>query len=133
MTPLSTTTQKISPKVTNLPNIFLTKHEIEILKLELFFKPTLKQNIYELERDIFHFIRKLRLTYHFRDSTYEHKSIIKNECTFTRKNNENQELKTICKKLSETKINIKRASDNISNLRDALNSRINEIKQLFKI
>ena len=73
------------------------------------------------------------MTYHFRDSTYEDKSIVKNESTFTPKNNENQELETICKNLSETKINIKRTSDNIPNLRDGLNSlmtkvRSNEIK-----
>ena len=33
-TPISTTTQKISPNVISLSNIFLTKHEIEILNLE---------------------------------------------------------------------------------------------------
>ena len=37
-------------------------------------------------------VRKLRLIYHFRDSTYEDKSFVKNESTFTPKNNENQEL-----------------------------------------
>ena len=120
MTLLSTTTQKISPKVINLSNIFLTRHEIEILNLGLSFTP--KHNISELEKDIYYFIRKLRLTYHFRDSTYEDKSIVKNESTFTPKNNENQELETICKSMSETKINIKRTSDNIHNLRDGLNS-----------
>ena len=95
--------------------------EIEILKLGLSFTPTPKQNISELETDIYHFIRKLHLTYHFRDLTYEDKSIFKNESTFTPKNNENQELEAICKDLSETKINIKRTSDNIPNLRDGLN------------
>ena len=107
MTPLSATTQNISPKVINLSGIFLTKHRIEILKPELSFTPTPKNNISEQETDIYHFIRKLCLTYHFRDSTYEDKSIIKNESTFTPKINENQESETICKNLSETKINIK--------------------------
>ena len=120
--------EKISPKVINLSNIFLTKHEIEILKLGLSFTPTPKHNISELETDIYHFIRKLRLTYHFRDSTYEDKSIVKSESTFTPKNNENQELETICKNLSETKINIKRISDNIPNLRDGLNSLMTKIR-----
>ena len=106
----------------NFSNIFLTKDEIEILKLGLSFTPTPKHNISELETDIYNFIRKLRLTYHFRDSTYEDISIVKNESTFTPKNNENQELETICKNLSETKINIKRISDNMPNLRDGLNS-----------
>ena len=88
MTPLSTTTQKKLLKVVNFPNIFLMKHEIEILKLELSFTPTPKHNISELEMDIYHFIRKLHLTYHFSVSTYKDKSIVK----FTRNNNENQEL-----------------------------------------
>ena len=98
----------------NFSNIFLTKDEIEILKLGISFTPTPKHNISELETDVYNLIRKLRLTYHFRDSTYE--------STFTPKNNENQELETICKNLSETKINIKRISDNMPNLRDGLNS-----------
>ena len=73
-------------------------------------------------------MRKLHLTYHFYDPTYEDKSIVKNEYTFTPKNNENQELETICKNLSETKINIKRISDNIPNLRDGLNSLMTKIR-----
>ena len=63
--------------------------------------------------DIYNYIRKVHLTYHFHDSTYEDKSVVKKESTFTPKNNENQELETICKNWSETKINIKRISDNI--------------------
>ena len=39
-------------------NIFLTKHIIEILKPGLSFTPTLKQNISELETDIYNFMRK---------------------------------------------------------------------------
>ena len=104
--------RKISLKVINLSNIFLTKHQIEILKLGLSFTPTPKNNISDLETDIYHFIRKLRLTYHFRDLTYEDKSVVKNKSTFIPKNNENQELEAICKNLSETKINIKRILDN---------------------
>ena len=61
----------------------------------------------ELETDTYHFIRKLCFTYHFRDLTYVDKSIVKNESTFTPKNNENQELEAICKNLSETRIYIK--------------------------
>ena len=79
-------------------------------------------NFLTLETDIYHFIRKLRLTYNFRDSTYEGKSIVKNESKFTPKDNENQELEIICKNLSETKINIKRILDSIPNLRDGLDS-----------
>ena len=101
--------------------------EIEILKLGLPFTPTPKQNISELDTDIHHFIRKLHLTYHFHDLTYEDKSIFKNESTFTPKNNENQELEIICKNLPETKINITRIPDNIPTLRDGLNSFMTKI------
>ena len=68
------------------------------------------------------------MTYHFRDSTYKDKSIIKNKSTFTPKNNENQELETICKNVSEIKINVKRNSDYIPNSRDGLNSLMTKIK-----
>ena len=108
--------------------MFLTKHEIEILKLRLSFTPTPKTNICELETDIYHFIGKLCLTYRFCVSTYEDKSIVKNESTFTPKNVENQELEAICKNLSETKINIKIIPDNIPKLRDILNSLMTNIR-----
>ena len=91
-------------------------------------KPTLKHNISELETDIYHVIRKLCLTNHFRDLTYEDKSIVTNESIFTPKSNEHQELETTCKNLSEIKINIKRTSDNIHNLRDGLNSLMTKIR-----
>ena len=73
----------------NLSNIFLTKHEIKILKLGISFTPTPKHKISELETDIYYFIGQLRLTYHFHDSTYEEKSVVKNESTFTPQNTEN--------------------------------------------
>ena len=42
----------------NLSNVPLTEEEIDILKLGLSFTPTPKQNIAELENNIFQFIRK---------------------------------------------------------------------------
>ena len=48
----------------------LSSNEINVLKLGLSFTSTPKSNIPELEADIFDFIRKLRLTYHFRNSIY---------------------------------------------------------------
>ena len=68
------------------------------------------------------------MTYHFRDSSYQDQSVAKSESTFTQKNNENQELETICKNFSGIKINIKRTSDNIPNLRDGLNSLMTKIR-----
>ena len=61
----------------------------------------------EVETDVHNFIRKLSLTCHFCDSTYEGKSFVKNASAFIPKTNENKKLETICKNLSETKINIK--------------------------
>ena len=69
---------------------------------------TPKSNIPELEADIFHFIRKLRLTYRFRNSIYHDESIVKPTSTFTPKPNENQELEKICKTLMETEIKMKK-------------------------
>ena len=58
--------ERILPKVINLSNIPLSCNEINVLKLGLSFMPTPKSNIAELEADIFDFIKKLRLTHHFR-------------------------------------------------------------------
>ena len=54
--------------------------------------------------------------------------LLKANIHLLQKNNENQELETICKNLSKTKINIKRSSDNIRNLRDGLNSLMTKIR-----
>ena len=48
----------------------LSSNEINVLKLGLSFTSTPKSNISELEVDIYDFIRKHRLTYHFRHSIY---------------------------------------------------------------
>ena len=53
---LPPTTQPQSTKILNLSNVPLTQDEIEVLKLGLSFTPTPKQNIAELENDIFQFI-----------------------------------------------------------------------------
>ena len=79
-----------------MSSIPLSSNEINVLKLGLSFMPTPKSNIRELEADIFDFIRKLWLTYHFRNSTYHDESIVKPTSTFTSKTNENQELEKIC-------------------------------------
>ena len=54
--------------------------------------------------------------------------LLKANIHLLQKNNENQELETTCKNLSKTKINIKRSSDNIPNLRDGLNSLMTKIR-----
>ena len=57
--------------------------ETEILKLQLSLTPTTK-HISKLETDIYNFIRQQCLTYHFCDSTYEDKSIVKNIYIYTK-------------------------------------------------
>ena len=116
--------ERISPKVINLANIPLSSNEINVLKLGLSSVPTPKSNIRELEADIFHFIRKLRLMYHFRNSIHHDESIVKPTSNFTPKPNENQELEKICKTLMETEIKMKKTIDNISSLRNGLKSLI---------
>ena len=116
--------ERISLKVINFSNIPLSSNEINVLKLGLSFTPTPKSNIPELEADIFDFIRKLRLLYHFRNSIYHDELIVKPTSTFTPKPNENQELEKICKTLMETEIKMKKTTDNISSLRNGLNSLI---------
>ena len=96
--------ERISPKVINLSNIPLSSNEINVLKLGLSFTPTPKSNIPELEADIFDFIRKLRLTYHFRNSIYHDESIVKPTSTFTPKPNKNQELEKYVKHLWKLKL-----------------------------
>ena len=83
-----------STKILNLSNVPLTQDETDILKLGLSFTPTPKHNIPELENDIFQFTKKLRLTYHYRNSNVVDESIFK--------------LESNCKELEHTKKNWKR-------------------------
>ena len=99
---LPPTTQPQSTKILNLSNVTLTQYKIDILKLGLYFTPKPKQNIPELENDIFQFTRKLQLTYHYRNNNIVNESIIKLESTYRPKPNENDDLENICKEL-ETK------------------------------
>ena len=56
---LSLITQPQSTKILNLSNVPLAQRKIHILKLALSFTPTPKQNIAELENNIFQVTRKL--------------------------------------------------------------------------
>ena len=96
---------------------FIYSNENNVLKLGLSFTPTPKSNIPELEADIFDFIRKLRLMYHFCNSTYHSESIVKPTSTFTPKPNENQELEKICKTLMNTEIKMKKRTNSTSSLK----------------
>ena len=97
--------QKKKTIIATISNVPLTQDEIDILKLRLFFTPTPKQNIAELENDIFQFTRKLRPIYHYRNSNVVEESIVNLESTYTPKPNKNADLENI-KELEHTKISL---------------------------
>ena len=79
----SQTAPPIFTKVLNLSKVRLNEDEISVLKLGLSLMPTRPQNIPELEYDLYQFSRKLRLTYHFRNSNFQDVSLVKMPLSFT--------------------------------------------------
>ena len=77
---LAPITQPQSTKILNLSNVPFSHDEKDILKPGLSFTPTPTQNIGKLE-NIFQFPRKLRLTYHYRNSNIVNEAIVKLEST----------------------------------------------------
>ena len=110
----------ISTKVLNLSKVPLNNDETSVLKLGLSFTPTSPKNIPDLEYDLYQFSRKLRLTYHFRNSNFQDVSLVKMPSSFTPPPNEHQELENICKQIEHTPINIRKSKDNLMNLRKGL-------------
>ena len=103
--------------------------------LGISFTPTPPQNIPDLEYDLYHFSRKLRLTYHFRNSDFRDVSHVKMPSSFTPPPNEHQELENICKQIEHTPINISKSKDNLINLRKGLEfllKKINTNKKIIK-
>ena len=86
----------------------------------LSFTPRPPQNIPDLEYDLYQFSRKLRLTYHFRNSDFQDVSHVKMLSLFAPPPNEHQELENICKQIDHTPINIRKSKDNLMNLRKGL-------------
>ena len=91
---------------------------------QISYTPTPKQNIAELENDVFQFTRKLQLTYHYLNGTNVDESIVKLKSTYTPKPNENADLRNICKELEHTKIQLCKIKDNLHTLRKELDSLI---------
>ena len=121
-------TQPQFTKILSLSNVPLTQDEIDNLKLGLSFIPAPKQNIAELENDIFWFTRKLRLTYHYRNNIILDESIVKLEPKYTPKPNENADLENICKELEHTKISLFITKGNLHTLKKGLDSLIRKIE-----
>ena len=114
-------------KVLNLSKVRLNNDESSVLKLGLYFKPTPLQNIPGLEYDLYQLSRKLRLTYHFKNSNFQDVSLVKMHSSFTSPPNEHEELENICKQIEHTPINIRKSKDILMNLRKGLELLIEKI------
>ena len=117
----------MSTKVINISSITLKEDEIRLLMLGMSFTPTPTSDMHDLERDLYELSRKLRLTYHFRNSKYIDSSIIKLKSDFCPKRNEDHELETICSKLERLNISTRNIRDNIRNERAGLSSLIERV------
>ena len=106
----------------------IPKDEVSILLLGLSYTPTpIVPDIHELERDIAHFTRKLRLAYHFRDSSYTDNSILKLKSSFCPKRNEHPELEDVCFRIERMKVKVLRSKDNLGSTRPALERLIERV------
>ena len=115
-------------KVINLSDTHFTDSEIENLKLGLSFIPTPQANILELERDLYEFKRKLRLTYHFKDNHGPISSLTSTKSSWTPDLKENLELDEIILNLHDIKISTKPTKDNINVIRPTLDKLLNRLK-----
>ena len=119
---------KKSIKVLNLTNIELTAGEIEILLLGLSFTPLPRGDIYEFEKDIFQFTRKLRLCHFFANKPNPDESLLKTQSTWIPKRGKCVELENMVQPLEEMNVWYERAQDNIPHLRNDLKTLINRTK-----
>ena len=126
----------MATKVLNLSDITLTDGEVRVLTLGLSFCPTPKANVVELERDIFQFVRKVRLKYHFANmdtgeipETPPTESLIKLPSNFTPKRRVHQELERILEPIEKMKIvKLDTKTDNLSGDRAALQTLIEKTR-----
>ena len=97
--------------------------------------PTPPQNIPDLEYDLYQFSRKLRLTYHFRNSNFQGASLVQIPSSFTSPPNLHQELGDKFKQIEDTPVNIRKSKDNLMNLRKGLElllEKVNTNKMIIK-
>ena len=128
---------KVATKVLNLSDEDLTEGETRILLLGLSFCPTPKSDVYEAEKDIYHFSRKLRLKYHFAnlestiipDRVAESDSLIKIPSNFTPKKRVHAELENLLEPVESMNVtNRRRIKDNIAGDREDLRTLIQKTK-----
>ena len=88
-------------KVLSFSKLLLNNDENSVLKLGLSFTPTPPQNIPDLEYNLYQFLRKRRLTYHFRNSNFQDVFLVKMP-SFTHPPKKHQEQENICKQMEHT-------------------------------
>ena len=112
----------MATRVINLSTVPLNEDEVSVLCLGLSFTPAPKADVFELERDMYEFTRRLRIIYHFRDNNTKDESLIRSKSSFCPKRHDNEELEEICSSIESSSIKICKPRDNISGLRMALES-----------
>ena len=70
--------------------------------------------------DVYEFTRQLHLAYHFRDSAYKDKSIVKLELIYSPPANENSEIERIIYRLEHINASKRKTRNNHGPLSDAL-------------
>lgn len=112
-----------------MTNIKFTANEIKVLNLGLSFTPTPRPCRQEIEDDLFDFIRKIRLSYHFRDEINDfEKPLLKTPSTWCPPTTKNHELEQRIRQLMNTSFHINNRIDNISCLRHGLNTLIKRVQ-----
>ena len=90
----------------NLSRRDLDSGEIEILLLGLSFTPAPKTNLFEFEKDLFSFTRKLRLIYNFSDiEENENDNLITMKSNWCPTTTDNLELENLIRKLNNLSVN----------------------------
>ena len=100
----------------------LNHYEISLFVLGASFPAVPKPDVPGFERDLYEFVRKLRLTYHFRNHTDTDASLVKRKSSFCPNRNQNDELERICYSIEASNITVRKTKDNISGMRSALAS-----------
>ena len=112
----------MATRVINLSTVPLSEDEVSVLCLGLSFTPVPKADVFELERDMYEFTRRLRLMYHFRNDNTKDESLVRSKSSFCPNRHDNEELEEICSSIEKSSIKICKPRDNIGGLRMALDS-----------
>lgn len=78
--------------------------------------------------DVYEFTRQLRLAYHFRNSAYYDKSIVRLKSTYCPPANENSELERIIYRVEHINVSKQRTKNNLGQLNDAFKSLVTKVE-----